>query len=500
MRNIKKTMYGALIALALIATPALAHGSFSDENAFKNDVMYHMNNRENSITIEYTGDAYNLVKNLNQILKDAYTSEDYLSLSVYNISPKGKQVSGGIQITLDISYVATKAEEDYSDSRLYSITKALVTSNMRDADKVKAINDYIAGRYTYDYTLQSRSVYSALTTSKAVCQNYAMTAYRMLNYAGIGNRIVVGNTPFGYHAWNIVNIDGDWYNLDVTNNDANGNHKYFLVSDAVLSNNGFTWDKRAYPVASDTYEEPKVVDPIPTDPTPIEPVPINDSRLVSLATSAVSTAEYSRTDYSINKAKNLVNQLNDSTEKTELLDRIARLEEIILKNAELVATRAVELSEKYKTQNFIGIAESAIEKLPAGSLKDDLTNRINALKAPANEYLGTNTQEEFRTAEKAVLDAERWRNTYYTDRAVTMVAQLVDCRAKTELNERVQAVYRVIDETKMKVVNGYLDMAVNYKKKIYLDMAIKYSKDLKSSENINIAQARIEEVSKMTLK
>ena len=49
------------------------------------------------------------------------------------------------------------------------------------------------------------------------------------------------------HAWNLVNIDGNWYHLDITNNDNIIRDKYLLVSDEFLISEGFSWNKSKYP-------------------------------------------------------------------------------------------------------------------------------------------------------------------------------------------------------------------------------------------------------------
>ena len=52
--------------------------------------------------------------------------------------------------------------------------------------------------------------------------------YRMLSAAGLKTRIITG----GNHAWNIVSIDGLWYNLDATwDAGMEGNYQYYLKSD-----------------------------------------------------------------------------------------------------------------------------------------------------------------------------------------------------------------------------------------------------------------------------
>jgi len=85
-------------------------------------------------------------------------------------------------------------------------------------------------------------------------QGYAMTAYKMFNLVGIENKIVIGELDGIAHGWNMVKVDGKWYNLDVTNNDVT-NNKYFLRNDKTLRDDGFTWEANDYPICDKNYEE-----------------------------------------------------------------------------------------------------------------------------------------------------------------------------------------------------------------------------------------------------
>ena len=67
-----------------------------------------------------------------------------------------------------------------------------------------------------------------------MCQGYAAAVYRLLREAGVSVRILTGTAGENaeFHAWNLVCIDGLYYNLDVTWDDVNGNDACFLKADA----------------------------------------------------------------------------------------------------------------------------------------------------------------------------------------------------------------------------------------------------------------------------
>lgn len=465
-----KTLVLATAISIMSVTPVFAHGTYTEENKISQDIYNHMENRDNVFKITYSGDVNKFLSNFNEIVKGGYMSDDYLSLSWKNINPTAKLVSGNVEVTLNVSYISTKEEENYSDKVLLEVANHIKESNSSDYDMIKAINKYIVDNYSYDDSLESRSVYQALTTSKAVCQNYAMTAYRLLNNVGIENRIVVGSTPFGSHSWNIVKIDGNWYNLDTTNNDSLSSEKYLLVSDKVLKDNGYVWDETAYPSATTTYEvknniqdniieevnsEKDNIDEVNSDVEIKETIKVNSKESIDEAINWVGKAEITKTDYYINKAYDSINGLYESNEKLELTNRMKSLELKKLNEMKKSAENSVIYAEKYKTQSFIILAEKAVEILPEDEYKTSLVNRINSLKAPV---------------------------------------------IKTETSNTENSSAKKLEEGKVNVINSYLDFAKKYGKKIYLNQAINLMKDIKVESNINELQLKIDEISKLDLK
>ena len=100
-----------------------------------------------------------------------------------------------------------------------------------------ALHSYLGDKVYYDasYDKLSFSPYSAIMNGKAVCQGYAFAYKHLLKMMGIDGKIAVSDKMD--HAWNVVNIDGQWYNTDVTwddNKTYGVTHRYFLLSDETL--------------------------------------------------------------------------------------------------------------------------------------------------------------------------------------------------------------------------------------------------------------------------
>ncbi|AOR22488.1 transglutaminase domain-containing protein [Clostridium taeniosporum] len=246
MKVLRNTLKSIIIGITLITSTYVnvyASETFYDSNKLKNEIYNNLEDWKTDFTLNYGGE------NIQSILDSAINNEDYLERSVasYNI-----KISGAIN-KFNIKYRTTKSQENFIDSELKRIVNNLIDPNMSKVDKIITINNYLVKIYKYDYNLKSDNVYSALTTKKTICQGYAMTAYKMFKILGIDSRIISGTINGTAHAWNMVNIKGNWYHLDITNNDNVIRDKYLLVSDQFLISEGFSWDRSKYPVSYSNY-------------------------------------------------------------------------------------------------------------------------------------------------------------------------------------------------------------------------------------------------------
>jgi transglutaminase-like putative cysteine protease len=239
-RFIKNLLLGLIIISAIVGQPVFA----ADYN-IDTYVYNHLENWDTEFEISY------YKSDVLQVIQDIAKKDDYLTRSISKLVYERI----GDTATVKVTYRTTKEQEEYINQELTKIINSIITDNMSQFDKVKAINKYLVDRYQYDDSLVSNNPYSALTTGKTTCQGYAMTAFKMLNLAGIENRIVVGELDGVPHGWNLVKLNNKWYQLDVTNNDALGNNKYFLRRDDVLRNDGFSWNASDYPKADEDYDE-----------------------------------------------------------------------------------------------------------------------------------------------------------------------------------------------------------------------------------------------------
>lgn len=242
----KSLMKSILIVLIIVSSTTLstfANEEFYNAQDLEDEIYNHMQNWEESFSFSYNGD------DIIDIVESASEKDDYLERSIkrFKISQIGEED------IVDITYTTTKEQEDYISSELKKVLEQIINPNMNESDIVKAINEYIVKRYTYDRSLEEDNAYYALTTGLAMCQGYSMTAYKMFEMSGLECRIVIGTLNGEGHAWNLVKVDENWYHIDVTNNDDIIRDSYLLVSDDSLSENGFDWDRTQYPISTSNY-------------------------------------------------------------------------------------------------------------------------------------------------------------------------------------------------------------------------------------------------------
>ena len=123
---------------------------------------------------------------------------------------------------------------------------SLVTADMSAYQRVKAFHDYLCDTVTYrEYGAESHTAYGALVNHASVCQGYTQSMDLLCYLSGIDCEHIFGTgTSNGVtedHSWVRVNIDGGWYNVDVTWDDQESyiSYQYFLVSDAHMY--GHSW-------------------------------------------------------------------------------------------------------------------------------------------------------------------------------------------------------------------------------------------------------------------
>lgn len=145
------------------------------------------------------------------------------------------------------------------DQKVDQIIDQLIENGMNDFTKEKVLHDYIVKNTIYDENYSDANVikhtaYGALVNNKAVCDGYSKAMDLLLKEVDIPSRIVTGTADGVPHSWNLVELDREYYYLDITYNDPlpdRGDevmYSYFNVTNEKLRKD-HDWNEADYPIA-----------------------------------------------------------------------------------------------------------------------------------------------------------------------------------------------------------------------------------------------------------
>ncbi|MGZ4106709.1 MAG: Ig-like domain-containing protein, partial [Tumebacillaceae bacterium] len=218
-----------------------------------------LNSHLTSYAVSYSGNLSTLQTDINNALNAAIASDDYLHYTVKTYAYSASSSAGVATINFTFTYWETQAQTDYVKSQVTQILGQIITADMNAHQKEKAIHDWIITHVAYDTTKVSHSAYDGLANGKTVCQGYALLTYEMMRQAGIPVKIEEGVAHGEAHAWNLVQLDGQWYQLDCTWDDPLPDvagrtvYNYFNLTDAQLKAD-HSWTK-SYPAATTSYDQ-----------------------------------------------------------------------------------------------------------------------------------------------------------------------------------------------------------------------------------------------------
>ena len=222
-----------------------------------NEVTYYCADEyENCIsdTEDITNDNY-ILSNINNFVA-TYNSYNKIDLSYNSI--------GRVNITFERIY--TKQQIEAINNKIDLIINDIITNDMNNVEKIKAVHDYIINTTEYDKERASiiksgnqnnllhpsNTAYGVLFYGKAICGGYTDAMALFLDKLGFKNYKIASTS----HVWNAVLVDGEWKHLDLTWDDPITNtgqnlleYNFFLVNDEELNNKNtgqHNYDKTIY--------------------------------------------------------------------------------------------------------------------------------------------------------------------------------------------------------------------------------------------------------------
>ena len=156
-----------------------------------------------------------------------YVKNDYVVSTIELVNSK--------RIEVELEYtVSDKAELESKISEINEVITPII-SDAKTMDKFDAelyIHDKICNLATYyKYTdinevpEECHSIYGCLILKSAVCDGLSKALQIMLNKVGIESILVTGALQNQSHAWNLINLENNWYHVDITSNKSVKNEK-----------------------------------------------------------------------------------------------------------------------------------------------------------------------------------------------------------------------------------------------------------------------------------
>lgn len=210
-----------------------------------------------------------LVEDINAIYSSVVNEHPelyYVNRVSWSYNPSTMYVS-----RLNVTY--TDGFDDVAFAQATRQALSGITDDMSDMEKAIVLHDYLDVNCQYNTAMDNPhrySAYGALVDQLAVCNGYALAYKYLLNQVGI-ECLMVSSKELN-HAWNMVKLNGEYYQVDTTWDDpindrlGRARHFYMFVSDASfreerkhdatdwqITKNGYTVDVTATDTQYDDY-------------------------------------------------------------------------------------------------------------------------------------------------------------------------------------------------------------------------------------------------------
>lgn len=128
---------------------------------------------------------------------------------------------GGDVTRVEVPYAMTESEYNSKLRQTRNVIEGIAgqCKELTDKQKEKLIYDYIVANCVYDENAQwAGTAYGCLVEGKAKCDGISSAMKWVSEEVGISCMTISGEPNDGSigHAWNVICIDGQWYDLDVT--------------------------------------------------------------------------------------------------------------------------------------------------------------------------------------------------------------------------------------------------------------------------------------------
>ena len=163
-------------------------------------------------------------------------------------SPDGEKTNYAVSTIYDCDESKIDEYDKEIKSKLNEIVEQVPDGS--DYEQALWVHDYIVNNCTYNLTPSwavgknenfGGSIYGLLIKNESTCNGYAKTFKYLMDILNIPCTVISGICNDGeLHGWNIIELDGEYYHVDVTWDDPVGgggpilSHDYFCLTDSEI--------------------------------------------------------------------------------------------------------------------------------------------------------------------------------------------------------------------------------------------------------------------------
>ncbi|MDR1797251.1 MAG: transglutaminase domain-containing protein [Clostridiales Family XIII bacterium] len=172
-----------------------------------------------------------------EYLLDAFFEAYYQNPLILGVDGLALNKKGELVVGYQETGKERKAKQDAIRAKVAEVIPQIIEDGMTPLEKELAINQYLCDNGEYDFAAledaeknnytyvdpkfnDSFNAYGILVDGVGVCSSYAASFKLLADAAGLDSIVSTGFLEGSVaHAWNRVNLNGEWQTVDVTNND-----------------------------------------------------------------------------------------------------------------------------------------------------------------------------------------------------------------------------------------------------------------------------------------
>ncbi len=167
-----------------------------------------------------------------------------ISLGVYDYWKENDINQAVAELDAEVEKIAEAARAYPTDfERVKYVHDTIITSVEYDVASLE-----LGDKVTKEADAKNNTAYGALTDGTALCGGYASAFKLVMQELGINCEYITGEADGGPHAWNMIELDGEYYHIDLTWDDFDDTqheviYNYFCINDDEISKNHVSYNE-----------------------------------------------------------------------------------------------------------------------------------------------------------------------------------------------------------------------------------------------------------------